>query len=37
VAAGDRPYLLDTGHFPLEEDGERIAELIRDFLARRLP
>ena len=29
-------HLLDTGHFALEEDGERIASLIRDFLARRV-
>jgi pimeloyl-ACP methyl ester carboxylesterase len=27
-------HLLDTGHFALEEDGEQIAGLIRDFLAR---
>ena len=27
-------YLLDTGHFALEEDGQRIAELMRDFLRR---
>ncbi len=27
-------HLLDTGHFALEEDGERIAHLIRNFLAR---
>ena len=24
-------HLLDTGHFALEEDGERIADLIRTF------
>ena len=30
-------HLLDTGHFALEEDGERIATLIRDFLGRRVP
>lgn len=28
-------YLLDTGHFALEEDGAEIAGRIRDFLARR--
>lgn len=43
-AAGAEPYkrdlknlefhLLDTGHFALEEDGDRIAELMRDFLRR---
>lgn len=45
-AAGAHPYrrdlkdvefhLLDTGHFALEEDGETIARLIRDFLAKRV-
>ena len=25
-------HLLDTGHFALEEDGEVIAKLIREFL-----
>lgn len=29
-------HLLDTGHFALEEDGARIATLIRDFLKRRV-
>jgi pimeloyl-ACP methyl ester carboxylesterase len=29
-------HLLDTGHFALEEDGPTIAELIRDFLNRRV-
>ena len=29
-------HLLDTGHFALEEDGEVIAETMRDFLARKL-
>lgn len=29
-------HLLDTGHFALEEDGKRIAELIRDFLQRKV-
>lgn len=29
-------HLLDTGHFALEEDGDVIAHLIRDFLKRRL-
>lgn len=28
-------YLLDTGHFALEEDGDHIAELIRSFLAKQ--
>ncbi|EKU83178.1 alpha/beta fold hydrolase [Massilia timonae] len=41
---GAAPYLrdlpkaelhpLDTGHFALEEDGEQIARLMRDFLGR---
>jgi len=45
-AAGAMPYLrdlpkaelhlLDTGHFALEEDGEVIARLIRDFLDRQV-
>jgi pimeloyl-ACP methyl ester carboxylesterase len=30
-------HLLDTGHFALEEKGDEIARLTRDFLARRLP
>ncbi len=29
-------HLLDTGHFALEEDGARIAALIRDFLSRKV-
>ena len=29
-------HLLDTGHFALEEDGNVIARLIRDFLERNL-
>ncbi|MFC1689001.1 alpha/beta fold hydrolase [Pseudomonadota bacterium] len=29
-------HLLDTGHFALEEDGQVIAGLIRDFLDRQL-
>ncbi len=29
-------HLLDTGHFALEEDGEVIANLMRDFLDRNL-
>lgn len=43
-AAGAHPYLrdlpkaelhlLDTGHFALEEEGPRIAALMRDFLGR---
>lgn len=46
-AAGAFPYqrdlpkaelhLLDTGHFALEEDGERIAELMHAFLEKHLP
>jgi len=45
-AAGAEPYkrdlknlefhLLDTGHFALEEDGDRIADLMRDFLRRNV-
>ena len=45
-AAGAHPYkrdlknlefhLFDTGHFALEEDGARIAELIRGFLAKNV-
>jgi pimeloyl-ACP methyl ester carboxylesterase len=27
-------HLLDTGHFALEEDGDRIASLMRDFLGK---
>ena len=43
-AAGAHPYkrdletlefhLLDTGHFALEEDGDVIADLIREFLRK---
>ena len=29
-------HLLDTGHFALEEDGETITALIRDFLQRKV-
>jgi pimeloyl-ACP methyl ester carboxylesterase len=29
-------HLLDTGHFALEEDGDTIARLMRQFLGRRL-
>ncbi len=29
-------HLLDTGHFALEEDGDKIAELMRDFLQRKV-
>lgn len=29
-------YLLDTGHFALEEDGDVIAEKIRSFLSARI-
>jgi pimeloyl-ACP methyl ester carboxylesterase len=45
-ATGARPYLrdlpkaelhlLDTGHFALEEKGDEIAALMRDFLARHV-
>ncbi len=45
-AAGAHPYkrdlknlefhLLDTGHFALEEDGEEITKLIREFLGKHL-
>jgi pimeloyl-ACP methyl ester carboxylesterase len=30
-------HLLDTGHFALEEDGDLIADKIRDFLGRHVP
>jgi pimeloyl-ACP methyl ester carboxylesterase len=30
-------HLLDTGHFALEDKGEQIAALMRDFLDRKLP
>lgn len=30
-------HLLDTGHFALEDQGEEIARLMRDFLDRALP
>ena len=29
-------HILDTGHFALEEDGQRIAELMRSFLDRKV-
>ena len=29
-------HLLDTGHFALEEDGDKIASLMRDFLQRNV-
>ncbi|TWU61686.1 Haloalkane dehalogenase [Crateriforma conspicua] len=29
-------HLLDTGHFALEDRGERIAQLMRDFLTRHV-
>ena len=45
-AAGAHPYkrdlkniefhLLDTGHFALEEDGQQIASLIREFLRKNV-
>ena len=30
-------HLLDTGHFALEEDGEKIATLMRAFLEKNVP
>ncbi len=30
-------HLLETGHFALEEEGEQIARLMRNFLERHLP
>ena len=30
-------HLLDTGHFALEDKGDEIAALMRDFLGRKLP
>jgi pimeloyl-ACP methyl ester carboxylesterase len=30
-------HLLDTGHFALEEDGDRIARLMREFLFKNAP
>lgn len=30
-------HLLDTGHFALEDTGAEIAQLMRDFLRRKLP
>jgi hypothetical protein len=29
-------HLLDTGHFALEEDGDRIAGLMRQFLRKHV-
>jgi len=29
-------HLLDTGHFALEEDGERIGATIENFLSRKV-
>ena len=29
-------HLLNTGHFALEEDGQSIVELIRDFMVRKI-
>lgn len=29
-------YLLDTGHFALETHGQEIADLMRDFLNRKV-
>lgn len=34
---GAELHLLDTGHFALEDKGDEIAGLIRDFLAQKLP
>ena len=30
-------HLLDTGHFALEDHAEEIAQLTRDFFARKVP
>jgi hypothetical protein len=30
-------HLLDSGHFALEDKGEQIVTLMRDFLGRHLP
>jgi len=35
-AADAEIHLLDTGHFALEDQGDEIAALIRDFLDRKL-
>ncbi len=29
-------HLLDTGHFALEEDGDVIADLMREFLRKHV-
>ena len=29
-------HLLDTGHFALEEEGQQIASLMRDFLLKNV-
>ncbi|HEY6557833.1 MAG TPA: alpha/beta fold hydrolase [Polyangiaceae bacterium] len=34
---GAELHLLDTGHFALEDKGDEIAALMRDFLGRKLP
>ena len=34
---GAELHLLDTGHFALEDQGEEIARLMNEFLARKLP
>jgi len=34
--AGTEVYLLDGGHFALEEQADQIADLTRDFLVTRL-
>jgi pimeloyl-ACP methyl ester carboxylesterase len=34
---GAELHLLDTGHFALEDKGDEIATLMRDFFARKLP
>ena len=36
-AIGPEIHLLDGGHFLLESAGDQVTELVRDFLARRLP
>jgi hypothetical protein len=32
----DEYHLLDTGHFALETHGQEIADLMRDFLSRKI-
>ena len=30
-------HLLDAGHFALETNGDEIAQLMREFLAKHIP